>query len=228
MLGRKKSKKAKELDNNQILPEEILLHVFSFLSKKDRTRSSMVCKAWKRISEDNTLPSISDRDKDPFLHKIEVKKSLLTRIETLLAVINKGIKIGVIGENELIKKALMKFNSTSKSKHKFVYISAIRDTRNQLDQCDLILLCPHEKKNVSSQVKDFLFIQRTYLLEDRMYLIMNFDCEGDFSRMISFKTNDSLKELYKQIVNALHDAREALKTKFQANEMPSSHRCIVS
>ena len=66
----------------EILPDDIWLEVFTFLTQRDLLRVSPVCRAWHRLSRDSSLWSCLDLE--PFCRSLQ-GETILRLINTLFA-----------------------------------------------------------------------------------------------------------------------------------------------
>ena len=73
-----------------ILPDDIWLEVFSFLSQTDLLRAALVCRTWKRLSRDSSL--WSSLDLQPYARSLTEEK-ILGLINNMFAPLGKHLNL---------------------------------------------------------------------------------------------------------------------------------------
>lgn len=74
----------------KILPDDIWLEVFSFLSQKDLLRAALVCRTWNRLSRDSSL--WSSLDLQPFANSLR-GDTILRLISTMFAPLGRHLNL---------------------------------------------------------------------------------------------------------------------------------------
>ena len=73
-----------------ILPDDIWLEVFSFLSQADLLRTALVCRTWKRLSRDSSL--WSSLDLQPYARSL-TEDTILRLINNMFAPLGKHLNL---------------------------------------------------------------------------------------------------------------------------------------
>lgn len=221
----------------ELLADETLLHIFSFLAPEDRSRASGVSRRWHNIAQDHDLSYISNGYQENY-HKnhLIASKNQLIKIQQAYQAISafltkepeKIIRLGVAGE-----KASRNHLSHLKNRTpiKIVNIREMAE-KTKVRLCDLILFCPDPARNPAKEIKDFLFKLHWYQCNPIVF-VLDIECESDYLQFIHLQPHDTIKTLYSRMLNSLYDKQNELTAKLNENAESKpvykvSRQCVLS
>jgi hypothetical protein len=237
MLRRdKKAQFTSNADINQTLPDEMLLHIFSFLETETRRlKAGLVCHKWQELATDAVFFQPQDSKEKDHLSSLTLLEKKKERCRKYLSKNEPARQFVLTGDTTLIKKLMAlpdgetpstTHNMSKRVKIKGKALMFVDNTHKIASNPDgsfyltnphIIILCPNASEPLIEQVRQ-LNARLTQLgdKKDALIYIVNGDIEGANYLSIALKEDDTIETFYDRMMELIGARQEA------------KSRCVIS